>query len=46
MREVELLRMVKRLLERGVIELRSPEADSARDGAETTPLATEGTLLN
>jgi hypothetical protein len=46
MREVEVLRMVKRLMERGVIELRLTEPDSSSDDAEATPVPSEGSLLN
>jgi len=46
MREVEVLRMVKRLLDRDVIELRLPDGDPALDDLEAVPAVPDDSLVN
>ena len=46
MREVEVLRMVKRLLDRDVIELRLPDGDPALDDVEAASAVPDDSLVN
>jgi hypothetical protein len=46
MREVEVLRMVKRLLERGVIELRLPVGEPSHDDVEAASVTSDGPSIN
>jgi len=46
MREVEVLRMIKRLLQRGVIELCLPESDPSRDEIEAAPVVPDDSRVN